>query len=223
MRNIVLILLILTMLTGLCFASSPVALVLKTKGEISLMRSNEQISIKEGTPVYNEDKLVSGDESFALIKFVDGGATMKLFANSIMTVNAEKSEDKLNKSMFLQVGNAFSKVNKGKGEYKIETPTTVASVKGTEGFIFVDEDGKTLIITIKGIFEMLNKISGKTVPVPAGRTGSSSSDGSTDEYQSGDLDPSLFEGLEEGTAPGILKIYVTDESGETKIIEIELE
>ncbi|MFA5498617.1 MAG: FecR domain-containing protein [Candidatus Cloacimonadia bacterium] len=223
MKNLIISLALLTLLSSLCFASTPVALTLKTKGEIELLRGGDQTAISDGAPLINQDKLISGDESFAMIKFVDDGANMKLFANSILTINADKVDDKLNKSMFLQVGNAFSKVNKGKGEYKIETPTTVASVKGTEGFVFVDENGNTTVITLQGVFDLLNKLTGSSISVSAGMTGTSSSDGSTDVHKTEGIDPEWLEGLEGDSNGDVLRINLMNDDGQTKVIEVELE
>ncbi len=206
-------------------ASSPVALTLRMRGDVTLDRSEQKSQLTDGTSLINRDNLQSSDDSYAFIKFIDDGATLRLFPNSIMTINAEKEEDKLNKGGFLQVGNVFSSVNKDKGEYRIETPTTVASVKGTEGFVVVDEDGTTTVITVKGTFEVFNKESGRTIDVEAGNTAISNAAGGLTFEPTIELDEEWLESVDDirQDEEDVLRIEVIDEDGQKKIIEIEFE
>ena len=220
-RSVLLIIIIAFMVT--LYANPPVALTLKMRGDVTLDREESISQLSEGTALHNRDSLQSSDESYAFIKFVDDGATLRLFPNSIMTIIAQKNGENLDKGGFLQVGNVFSKVNKDRGEYRVETPTTVASVKGTEGFVIVDENGTTTIITIKGTFEVYNKESGLTIDVTEGNTATSTADGLLESEPTGQLDEELLDSLEDvdDVQSNTLKIEVLNDEGDRKIIEIE--
>ncbi len=222
MKKIILITILLTVI-AFVYADSPVALTVKMKGDISLSRDNKQQALTEGATLINKDQLRSNDDSFAFIKFVDDGATMRLFANSLLTIDTNREGGNLNKNSFLQVGNVFSSVKSGKGEYSIETPTTVASVRGTEGFVVVLEDGTTIIITTNGVFEMKNKSSGETMLVESGFTGSSDSSGNMNVNPTENIDPDWLDAVDgdESYETDMLKINLENDQGESKTIEIE--
>ena len=225
MKQIILIIVLTVLLTGILLAETPVALTLRMRGNITLLRTEIESRLQEGLPLINNDILNSRDDSFAFIKFVDDGATLRLFANSILTINAQKEDDKLHKTTFLKVGNVFASINSRKGRYEIETPTTVASVKGTEGFMEAVEDGTTYIITTKGEFEVENTISGRKADVPAGYTCKSSPNGELEVYITEEIDPEWLEAIK--NMPQIernkLQIEILDQENERKTIEIELE
>lgn len=225
MRFKILSVLILLVLTGICLADSPVALTLRMRGDIILLRADTESKLREGLPLINQDILDSQDDSFAFLKFIDDGATLRLFANSILTINAEKEDEQLHKSSFLRLGNVFINVQRRKGRYDIETPTTVASVKGTEGFIESEEDGTTYIVVLKGEFEAENTISGKKADVPAGFTCLSTTTGELSVYETEEIDEEWLQAIEDMpyNESDLLKIELLDEDGESRIIEIELE
>ncbi|MBW6515762.1 MAG: FecR family protein [Candidatus Cloacimonetes bacterium] len=225
MKQIILAAILLVLLTSISFAESPVALTLRMRGDITLQRADKENKLHEGLPLINRDVLNSRDDSFAFIKFIDDGATVRLFANSILSINADKEDDKLNKTSFLSIGTIFSNINSRRGRYEIETPTTVASVKGTEGFIDTEEDGTTYIITLKGEFEVENTISGRQADVPAGYTCKSSPNGDLEVYLTEEIDQEWLDAIADmpHSDSNKLKIEIMNQDNERKIIEIELE
>lgn len=223
MKQIILILAVTIALSSL-LAESPIGLTVRMKGNITLTRDEATNPLNEGSPLLNNDVVRSYDESFALIKFVDDGATLRLFENSVLSLNAEKEDDKLHKNNYLQVGNVFTSVRRNRGDLSIETPTTVASVKGTDGFIIVDEVGNTLIIVINGTFEVYNKQSQVTIEVGAGNTCSSDSSGEMDVFETTDIDEEWLEDIEDLMhETDIYRIEMMNEEGDIKTIEIEVD
>ncbi len=225
MKQILLIAGLVILVSTFCLAESPVALTLRMKGDILLIRGDDESSLSEGTPLINQDILNSQDDSFAFIKFIDDGATLRLFANTILTINTEREEEKLNKSSFLRIGNVFLNVNSRRGNYEIETPTTVASVKGTEGFVEAEDDGTTYVVTLKSVFEVENTISGRKADVPAGYTCKSSPNGELEVYQTEEINEEWLEAIEDmpESERNLLKIELLNQEDERRTIEIELE
>ncbi len=226
MKQSIFIIAILILFASISFAEeSPVALTLRMKGDITLLRSELESRLNEGNPLINQDVLSSLDDSFAFIKFIDDGATLRLFANSILTINTEREEEKMNKSSFLRKGNIFTSVDGRKGNFEVETPTTVASVRGTEGFIDVQDDGSTLIIALSGSFAVENIISGNRALVAAGNSCSSGSDGQVEVFPTEDIDEEWLEAIADMPDSGnnILRIELLDQENEKRTIEIELE
>ncbi|MEA2104423.1 MAG: FecR family protein [Candidatus Cloacimonadota bacterium] len=145
----------------------PVAVIIKTSGQVFLHRGDTNEAMKHGTVLYSGDEIVSGEASLAIVKFVDKGAIIKIFSNSILTINAKKNVKKLDKKLYAEIGNIWSQVKKESGEYEVSTPTTVAAVKGTEFLVSVDEK-LTMVSTFSGVVEVRNEFG--TANISAGKT-----------------------------------------------------
>jgi hypothetical protein len=200
-------------------AQESIGIALKVKGDVVLTHKEEDQSAKDGTELENNDVLESKDESFAVVKFIDGSSVVKLFPNSILTINAEKKEGKLNKKSTMKLGELWAKVSKNTGEFVIDTPTTVVSVKGTKFVLAVDENGVTNLYTLEGLVNIKNKKDGNEANVGKGQKASSSGEGDI-------IVSIIIEGEMEGyDVPNseILNINLKNESGETRSIEIEFE
>ena len=64
-----------------------------------------------------------------------------------------------------------------KKDFRIQTPVSVASVKGTEFAAIVSQSGVDQFICKEGLFEVLNMISGETVNVSTGQKAVSNATG----------------------------------------------
>jgi len=218
MKNIILVLLILTFSFSL-IAQESVGIVLKVKGDVILTHEEENIKTKDGTKLENKDILESKDESFAVVKFIDGSSIIKLFPNSILTVSAEKTNGKLNKKSTMQLGELWAKVTKNTGEFVIDTPTTVVSVKGTKFVLSVDENGFTDLFTLEGIVNVKNKKDENEIDVKVGQKAHSKGKdeilvSSFKEDEIKNYDVKLTENL---------NINLKNDDGEKKTITIEIE
>lgn len=226
------------MLFSICLlvAESPVAITLKAKGDVTLERAKKISELKSGTPLQNNDYLESKDNSYAAFRFVDGNSLMKLFPNSTLQVKTEKVNGELNKKTYLKSGSVFSKISKKKGDFSIETPSTVASVKGTKWF-YKTTQGGDYIITFTGIVEFKNKGDNKSVFVKAGEIGYSRGSGEIEvrPFNPADLDETdedlkeIKDYMEDDELLGtdsrndVLEIVFTDEDGNTKKLKVNLQ
>ena len=218
MKKIILISLLLILAISL-IAKESVGIVLKVKGEVILTHKEEDLNVKDGTELENKDVLESKDESFAVIKFIDGSSVIKLFPNSILTINTEKTNGKLNKRSTMKLGELWAKVTKNTGEFIIDTPTTVVSVKGTKYVLSVDENGFTDLYTLEGVVNMKNKKDNNEVDVGAGNKAHSTGEnkiviGVIEEGEIEEYDVKLTE---------TLNINLKNDSGEKRSIKIEME
>ncbi len=220
-----LIFLIIIISVVLCFAQDPVALTLKVKGEARLERKKIDSSLEEGWVLFNLDKILTKDKSYVAIKFVDGSSLVKLFPNSTMTIKTKMEENKLNKKVIIKEGTLFSKIQKKMGTYQVETPTSVASVKGTEFVVIVADNGVTDLFTLKGVVELKNKLDRTTVEIKAGEYGHATGTGSIiiRDILKGDLDKEILDELQENQSEKKMEIELENNHGEKKTIKIEFE
>jgi len=152
------------------FAVDSVGYTIKVNGDVDLLRNDKAYDVEAGEYLYNGDKMECHTAAFAAIKFSEDNSIVRLFENSILEINLENDGKYRNKS-YLKMGELWAKVTKGKDSFQIETPTTVAAVKGTSFLLGVDEDGTTHIRTIEGSVEMRNIITHETSMIGAGEYG----------------------------------------------------
>lgn len=174
-KIIILVLFIIINLTGV-YAIDSVAYPLKVKGDVGLTRNLESSVLKLGDKLYNGDEIETKAESYAAIQFKDESSIIKLFPNTLLSIHIEKQGEKYNKKSFLKMGELWAKVEKGTGKFEIETPTTVASVKGTNFMLNILEDGTTELFTFEGEVIFQNKITGEAETILAGQRGTISGD-----------------------------------------------
>lgn len=207
------------------FASDPVAFLIKAKGEIELNRNAEKAAATEGQNLLNKDELISREQSFAVIKFIDGSSTVKLFPNSILTIEAEQDAGKLNKKNTLLLGSILAQVKKKTGIFEVDTPNNVVSVKGTEFMVEVGDNGLTAVSVKEGEVSVKNKQTAKEVLVDSGQKATENEDGEFlfSEVSEEEFGTTSEEEKEEKASGEIetLKIELQNEDGETETIEIE--
>jgi hypothetical protein len=224
MKKIVIAILFLISIS-MIFAAEPVAYLIQGKGKIQITRDQKIIKFKNGELLYNNDEIKTGTASFAAIKYVDGAAAVKIFPNSVMKVSAVKYNKELSKNSIMNSGNVYSKINNRiKGKYQVETPTTVASVKGTGFITRIDSQKRTHIIVLEGEVLVQNKISGKSVTVTAGHTAVSGEDGEIEvtETAEGTISDQDMTEIEETNQESqkTIRVQVTDDNGDIKYIDI---
>ncbi len=217
--------LLLGLLISALGAAESVAYLVQSKGNLAILRASKAIKFKNGELLYNNDEVKTGSEAFAAIKYADGGATVKVFANSIIKLAATKKGKALDKNTSLNQGSLYSKVNnKIKGNYQVETPTTVASVKGTGFLVKFTEARQTIIVVLEGEVEVQHKESGRSSITRAGSTTIVSELGEIETRPTVEEDVSEAESTEINTTGQLdektMKIQVTDENGNLKYIEI---
>jgi hypothetical protein len=224
MKQIILTVLLLAFI-GAVFAAEPVAYLIQGKGKIQITRDQKLIKFKNGELLYNNDEIKTGSTSFAAIKYVDGGASIKVFPNSVMKVSAVKYNKELSKNTIMTGGNVYSKVNNRiKGKYQVETPTTVASVKGTGFITRIDAQKRTHIIVLEGEVLVQNKISGKSFTVSAGHSAVSGENGEIEvaDTAEGEITEQEMGEIEDTNQESqkTIRVQVTDDNGNIKYLDI---
>lgn len=199
----------------------PIAVVLKIKGELLLIRNDQELECPVGTILQSNDKVRTADNSLALVKFVDNSSQIRIFSNSEVIINAEHDKDMLNKNLELKGGSILSNVNKKiVGKYSVSTSSTIASVRGTE-FLVELIDGITRVSGFSGQVEVENKKTGEKVMVTKGNTATSKEDGTLDRQETGEIPADVNEELQSIEYENTMKINFENEDGSIKTIILE--
>ena len=132
------------------------AIVLKVIQDVKHKKpTTNWINTKPATQLETADQLKTGSKSVAVVRFVDG-SSLRVRENTTITIFADKKERGLLKNTKIDVGKMRFDVEKQQeeDEFIITTPTAVATIRGTSGFVNVDENGQTLLVVETGVVDV---------------------------------------------------------------------
>lgn len=153
-----------------------VAMVVKALGKAQAKQGKSWTDLSKGSRLFSGDEVKTSGDGYAAVMFVDDKSIVKVKPNSILKIQGTYEGKSISKQLVMDVGELFVKVSKQKGSFQVATPTSVASVKGTE-FWVMEGAGGTTIVGLEGLIEVLNKVTNQTASVSAGQTGKSTKGG----------------------------------------------
>ena len=160
------------------FSQNVVAYIGEVSGKVIIVTtdSKKEIPAEIGTLLSGGDTLKTGDGSYTTLIFQDDGSRVKLGENAVLTLNVSRKQKKLNKKLKLDKGKIWAKVTKRRDtQFQVNTPTSVASVKGTDFIVEEHDWGETWVWGLEGVVELSND-KGK-VTVNEGEKGTATDDG----------------------------------------------
>ncbi len=199
-----------------------IAVVISVNGNVELLRGEDSWrALTFGAVLNDGDKIRTGAESYLAIIFTDDRSQIRIRPNTELTINAERRPDySLDARLTMEIGELFADVREQKGRLQVATPTTVASVKGTQFWILVNQEGTTQVLTLEGLLELLNTVSGQVIDVGEGEIGTSDGLGDIILEVLGD-DYNIPEWVGEDGAVDQIEIQFQDEDGTTRTLIIQ--
>ncbi len=208
------------------FAAQKMAVITKARGDVMIKSAADNKfskSGKIGTVLEDGDAVKTGSDGFSVIVFLDDKSQVKLYNSCTLEIRGEKQNGALTKSMAMGFGKLKAEVAKqvGGAQFKIATPTSVASVKGTEFWMISDESNGDQIIGLSGLVQLLNQVSGQSVMVASNQTGVSMPGGDVNvSVTSPESIPDEEEGADDST-PNQLRFQYQDSDGNLKEVIID--
>jgi hypothetical protein len=174
---------------GVLSAQDVIAYIGQVGGSVTIARMNpeDELEATVGMLLVGGDTVSTSTGSYASVIFQDDGSRVKLGENSQLTLNATRDQKKLKKRMFLDSGGKiWAKVAKKKGaDFQVKTPTSVASVKGTE-FVLLEDNYGAWVYVLDGNVNVSRD--NYSEDVGAGQYARTSEDGiETGDIQDGDV------------------------------------
>lgn len=128
-------------------AESPVAILMKAVKDVTFKKENaDWQNAKIGLTLITGDEIKTGDKSLALIKFTDN-SVLRVREKSTVKIYADKKDKAISKNTYIDKGTVGFKVTKQENEeFQFTTPTMVASIRGTEGYVNHNPDDSTSTI-----------------------------------------------------------------------------
>ena len=203
-------------------SADKIAVATKVKGLVEIMKADKKkfFSLKAGSILDDGDKIRTGNTGFVAIIFIDDKSTLKIKENSEAVITGQKTTKDISKKINLDGGTIRASISKQNVDFVIQTPTSVASVKGTDFWLISDDSGDQ-VIGIEGLVSLVNIETGQEVSVSSGMTGVSTPDGlvGVSETNIANIPDDPVEDSEEG--PSQLKIYFEGPNGEQKVFIID--
>lgn len=179
MKKTIGIALMIFLFSGLISAES-IARVMKVQGEVLLKKQGTEEFAETAAPgaaIDNGDAIRVGEPGFAVVVFIDDRSIVKVKEKS----EFEFIDSETSRTLKIENGTLINNVaTQGRTKtFRIETPTSVASVKGTEFTAIVNTAfGVDQFLGTSGLVEVLNLISQQIVTVAAGQKAISNNLGS---------------------------------------------
>ena len=203
--------------------ANKIAVVTKVKGLVELMPTGNKLfsKLKAGTILADGDKIRTGTSGFAAIIFIDDKSTLKLKGNSEAVITGQRTAASISKKINIDSGTIRATIKKQNSSFVIQTPTSVASVKGTDFWLLTDPDKGDQVIGLEGIVSLKNIETGQDVDVVQGMSGISTPDGDigVEETEASSIPTDPSDSSEDG--PSQFKIYLEGPNGTQKVMVIE--
>lgn len=227
---------LLCLIYSFIFSADNIALVTKSKGSVQYKKNTSSTidnKLSMGTPLFSNDLIKTGADGFAIFVYLDDKSMIKIQKGTEMYVRGSVDKGAIAKEVSISNGLFKANVESQKGgDFTIVTPTSVASVKGTEFWVVSKgEEGGDQFFGLSGLVEVRNKKSNRTTRVTKNRTAISSPNGQleTRSTRSGELPVDETE-TDDGTSVGgkgqgsqEIKINFEDDSGSQKTLIIRAE
>lgn len=180
------------------------AVSIKTKGDVKVIRATEEMKLTRGMILKEGDEIRTGENGYALIKYLEKGIIIEVKSHSSISIPIDTRSRRTGRLRRLKLffGEIIS-IIKGKS-FEVETPNAVAAVRGTK-FSVTHSGDTTRVFVISGSVKLKNE-SGE-IDINPGEGG----------ICVGDNPPVKTE------TPKKIQIEFEHGSGNIKILEIEVE
>jgi len=226
-------------------SDSGIALLTKSKGSVEYKKNDGTIikdDLKKGTSLFNNDRITTGSNGFAKYVYLDDGSMIKVHKNAEVYIYGSVDKRSIVKQINVSSGNVKFEVSKqGQDDFTVITPTSVATVKGTDFWLESDEDDGDQFFGLSGLVNVKNIESNLILQLTRNTTILSEPDGKMDikktdlndfkklqrlELSAGEIneteyEQSIIEQLGEDLPEGEIKIQLDDGSGSLKEIIIK--
>ena len=206
-------------------SADKIAVTMKVYGTVDIEQSGSSglSALKPGTILSDGDRIMTGKNGFAALIYIDDKSMVKIMGNTEVIIKGRLSAGSIAKQVNIDHGTLRAQIQKQrKGDFVIQSSTSVASVKGTDFWMISDPVTGDILIGLEGLVNLTNLISGESSDVGAGTTGTSTPDGSVETSETNPdnipLDPD-----EGGTPTNQIEIELEGPDGEIKTLLIDIQ
>ncbi|NOZ75498.1 MAG: FecR domain-containing protein [FCB group bacterium] len=223
MKNHLPLIIIAALVINPLLGASKIAVATKVQGKVDFVKNGnvKRNSLKQGTILEDGDKIYTGASGFVAVVFIDDKSMIKIKEDTELEITGKRSNASISKKINMEMGTIRAMVSKQrKGEFVVETPTSVASVKGTDFWVISNPFTGDMLLGLDGLVNFTNLLTGQSIDIGAGFTGNSTPDGS---LNSGETDPGTIPedpDEAEGAGESTLRITLEGPDGTQKVLII---
>ena len=169
MKNIIFISISISIsiLSNFIFSNETLGLVTKTKGKVEYQKFSDKkftTKIYKGLGLYGDDRIRTGDNGFSIYRYLDDASSIKILKNSDIRIEGRIKSRSIIKNVEINNGVLNFNIDNQADEYfTIVTPTSVATVKGTEFWLICNGPEGDKFFGVEGEVEIKNIESGRIV------------------------------------------------------------
>ena len=211
------------------FGQEEIAIVTKKNGDVKHKADSATLfknKVNPGMELYNNDLLVTGNNGFVMFAYLDDGSLIKVYKNSKVYVTGDLKNKIIDKKVIIDDGLLKFDVEKQKqNEFKVVTPTSVASVKGTAFYIDIN-DQNDIFYGVDGTVEILNIESNEILTLSKRKKITSSDDGTILSEEINEKDLSYLKQIQQESGVELEEIEEFDsdeDSGSGTLDESDLD
>ena len=183
------------------FCNETLGLVTKTKGKVEYQKfSDKKFSdnIYKGLGLYGDDRIRTGDNGFSIYRYLDDASSIKILKNSDIRIEGRIKSRSIVKNVEITNGVLNFNIDNQLDEYfTIVTPTSVATVKGTEFWLICNGPEGDKFFGVEGEVEIKNIESGRVVMLTEDTQVLSTSNGSISSQNMSTQEIEQIEDLEQ--------------------------
>ncbi len=169
-----------TLLFAVTLQAEKVAVISKVQGDVLLQKAEDleyNTPVTLGTILNNNDQIKVND-GFAVMLLLDDKSQVKLRENTEVAIGLVDDIGGTGYHVRLDYGQALTKYAKGADfGFQLHTPTSVASIKGTEFWTISDPESGDNVIVLEGQVDVMNNLTGMISTAGPGETVNSTTDG----------------------------------------------
>ena len=196
-----------------------IAVTTKAKGNVNhrAWNSEDYFNLLPAKSLNDGDHIQTGDDGFGALVYLDDKSMIKIKENTNFDVMGTKNQGQISKRIKINNGIVKASIQTGKiGGFVIETPTSVATVKGTEFWMVTSSEGDQ-VFGLEGTIELKNIISGEIIMIGVDETGTSLQTG---EINVATTDPSKVPTEDEKQEINEFDIHFEGPDGDQKTMKI---
>ena len=161
------IFIIITILFSFILCNETLGLVTKTKGKVEYQKFSDKkftTNIYKGLGLHGDDRIRTGDNGFSIYRYLDDASSIKILKNSDIRIEGRIKARSIVKNVEINNGILNFNIDNQADEYfTIVTPTSVATVKGTEFWLICNGPEGDKFLGVEGEVEVKNIESGRIV------------------------------------------------------------
>ena len=234
------IIIFIVFIISFSFSKETLGLVTKSKGKVEYKNFSEDNFTKDvyrGLGLYGDDRIRTGDNGFSIYRYLDDASSIKILKNSDVEIQGRVDTRNIVKQV--EVNNGILNFNIDKqnvSDFTIVTPTSIATVKGTDFWLICNGPEGDRFFGVEGDVEIKNIESGSIVILQENSVVISNADGNiltqnmssqdleqienldeeSGEYEDSDIDTGLDDSINE-------ELDDSADSDEENIIRLEFE